>query len=62
METTADNLDKEAADDRAAADDLYQSADTKERQAVDTRAEAIRLRDEQTRAEAVERDAEAARR
>ncbi len=60
LEDTADDLDRHAVDKRSQADDLMRQADDDETLAVSNRDEARRLRDEQTVAEARERDAEAA--
>jgi len=58
LEDTADDLDRLAANKRAEAEDLIRLADDDETLATANRDEARRLRDEQTVAEARERDAE----
>lgn len=58
LEATADDLDRQASYKRDESDTLLRDADTMESEARDTRAEAVRLRDEEIRAAAREREAE----
>ena len=60
LESTADDLDRQAAAKRSQADDLVRQANDDEILATSNRDEARLLRDQQTEAEAREKEAEQA--
>ena len=58
LESTADDLERQASDNRDESDRLLREADDLDREARDTRAQASSLRDEQDAAAAQQREAE----